>query len=88
MWMVDVGVPFGETYDAIEVASELEQEVAGRYSDAAGCGFGYRDLQFEFDHYQEAYKLWAAIEGRLAEKHQDVKKNDYYNELCQVMILP
>jgi hypothetical protein len=47
-WEIELGIPFMENLNAVEIGKQLESDL-GLQSSAGGCGFGYRDLQFQFD---------------------------------------
>ena len=45
MWVLDVGIPFSNKYDVLQVSDDLGEFVGGE-SESAGAGFGIRDNQF------------------------------------------
>lgn len=57
MWVIDIGVPFSSEFDTFEVANRIETNVVPSGAAAAGSGFGYRDMQFEFDGFWEAFQV-------------------------------
>lgn len=59
MWVVDVGIPFREGYDTFEVADAIEQRLG--MAAHAGSGFGYRDMQFDFNTQQQAQDAQNAV---------------------------
>jgi len=48
IWEINLGIPFRENLDALAIGKRLETDL-GLQSSAGGCGFGYRDLRFQFD---------------------------------------
>jgi len=82
VYELDVGIPLASNgidtraingRDVFEMSQELEQAI-GRESVSAGCGFGFRDMQFNFDSLIAAERAEQIFKGKV--KNWGIKYED------------
>jgi hypothetical protein len=91
MHIIDIGIPYGdgEIQDVLAFSNELADAVAVMHDGAAvhsGAGFGYRDIQVEFNLGVQAEGAVQYIYQRLREKYGNDK--GYYVSWGTEMRLP